>query len=429
MSKESNRSISMLTIVKGIVSMLPALIIIVVTLGAGACGDHSPFAPLTTTPTPTGLTPTISMTATVTFAVGMRSTPAPTSAGGFAFVTNFADGNVSSYSRDASTGALTLMQTANAGAEQGPQGVAVSQDNHTLYVANYADDNIYEFAISPITGNLTALPGAPIANGHGSGPQQIALNPAHSLPGDFAWVTGGKDGTITTYTIGAGGLLSYSSHITGLAAPFAIAIDPAAKFLYASDFTAGVILSYQIDPATGALTQSGAPVNSLGASRGKPAFVTLDPTGNFLYADDNAAGVVSVFNVSNGTPVFVSQIPSQPTRNAPFGMGAAASVSGKYLIAANQGGASLSAFLIDHPQAPGILGTYGNRDLSQPTGLAIDADSKFAYTTNMAGGTVSQFTLNASCPKATAALCYTGSAVTENPPNPESQPYGIALTR
>ncbi len=73
-------------------------------------------------------TPTSSSSATAS------TSPTATPTAGLVFATNNGDGTLSEFSRDLTSGALTLIGTTSAGAAPGPTGLALSPSNGFLYV-------------------------------------------------------------------------------------------------------------------------------------------------------------------------------------------------------------------------------------------------------------------------------------------------------
>ncbi|HKC44301.1 MAG TPA: beta-propeller fold lactonase family protein [Burkholderiales bacterium] len=94
--------------------------------------------------------------------------------GKFLYVTNNGSGNVSAYTIDATTGALTAIDAIpgtvaidNFAAGTGPQSVTVDPSGKFAYVANNASNNISAYAIDASSGALTALTNSPFAAGTG----------------------------------------------------------------------------------------------------------------------------------------------------------------------------------------------------------------------------------------------------------------------
>ena len=118
-----------------------------------------------------------------------------------AYVAN-ADGTVSQYDIDPSSGALSPETPATVPAGISPLSVAVSSDGKSAYVKNQAGDTVSdcgngvtvtdgtvsEYSIDPLTGRLSPKTPASIDTGGGSG--NIALTP----DGKSAYVAGGCGG-------------------------------------------------------------------------------------------------------------------------------------------------------------------------------------------------------------------------------------------
>ena len=166
---------------KNVIRLIPAVVIMAMMLSAVSCNNNNGLLPQDNggsgSNCPTG-TPTAGT-------------------GALAFVTNFNDAMVSSFTRNILTGVLKLTKgQVTAGAKNGPRGVIAAPSGSFLYVANIKDDNIYEFSVNQTNGTLTPLSPAFVSNGNGTGPDELAINSG----GTLLWVTGSK-GTVTAYTV------------------------------------------------------------------------------------------------------------------------------------------------------------------------------------------------------------------------------------
>ncbi len=406
MATEERVRLSGLATFKNIVRLIPALVLMAATLNTMSCKNDG------------GLFPSANNS-------GSPTATATTGTGALAYTTNFNDGKVSSFTRVPSTGLLTLTGTVTAGKKQGPKGLVAAPSGSFLYVANVADDNIYQFSIGSTKGTLTPLSPASVSNGKGSGPDQIAINPA----GTFLWVTGEADGSVTPYTVNTStGQLTQGTKVTGLASPFGITVDPTGAFVYVADNKAGLVYSYTIG-TNGALTQNGPAVFDLGSAGGTPGFIAVDPAATFIYVTDLDAGVLSVLGTSSGKLSFASIVPSTTTSNLPVGIAyATVSTIGNFVFTANQGDSSIWAFLLTTPGFPAQPVEFGNGNLNAPTGLVVDPQNAFLYTTNQNAGTVSQFSLAASCFTPTFDPCFVGNVAVEKS-GTSSGPFGITLAQ
>src|SRR5260370_1487722 len=81
----------------------------------------------------------------------------------FAYVANENSSNVSAYTIDRTTGALTSVPGSPFAAGSLPFSVAVDSSGKFAYVANFASNNVTAYTIDRTTGALSPLPGSPFA--------------------------------------------------------------------------------------------------------------------------------------------------------------------------------------------------------------------------------------------------------------------------
>jgi 6-phosphogluconolactonase (cycloisomerase 2 family) len=96
---------------------------------------------------------------------------------------------------------------------------------------------------------LTAVPGSPFAVG--SNPQSLVVDPA----GRYVFASNVAANQVATYSItpASGALTLVSSTAAGLL-PTAMAIDPSGQFLYAANFNSNTVSAYTVS-ATGVLVR------------------------------------------------------------------------------------------------------------------------------------------------------------------------------
>jgi 6-phosphogluconolactonase (cycloisomerase 2 family) len=79
--------------------------------------------------------------------------------GKFAYAINDGDSTVTAFSVNTSTGALTMVGTAETGI--GPFALAVDSSGKFLYITNQSDGNVSAYSINTSTGTLAPVPGSP----------------------------------------------------------------------------------------------------------------------------------------------------------------------------------------------------------------------------------------------------------------------------
>ncbi len=324
----------------------------------------------------------------------------------YAYVGNLFSDNISAFSQNTTTGALTpipgspfatlgsnsfMCGNNNPNCEIGSPLVVVDPQVKFAYVANRFSMNISGFNIDPATGALTMIGGFPYATGqevhaigiHPSGKYFYALLvPGAALP------------YIQEFTVNSGG------QFTAFGAPVTvncacngtrrILFDPSGNYLYTGFASGGSgrIVAYSVNQGTGALTVvPGSPFASSDTDD-----ISIDPSGKFLYtatrnvfgAPPFPPGQISSYsiNVANGSIT--------PT---PFGVTSTPSSFGAISLQVDPGGRFLYVGITSQlqPDGPGTLTTYSiNRNTGDLTNigqittngfdtLAIDPSNAFAY--------------------------------------------------
>jgi 6-phosphogluconolactonase (cycloisomerase 2 family) len=103
-------------------------------------------------------------------------------------------------------------------------------------------------------------------------------------------VTSDGDGTVSQYTIDAGGALSAMSPATVATGsrPFSVAVDPTGRYAYVANYTGHTVSQYTIR-AGGALSAM-SPATVADPNR-LPVSVTVDPTGRYVYVANDGVDV------------------------------------------------------------------------------------------------------------------------------------------
>jgi YVTN family beta-propeller protein len=164
-------------------------------------------------------------------------------------------GNVFMYTINATTGALTSRGTIAAGID--PASVAVDPSGRFAYVANAelsggigGTGNVSMYTIDVTTGALTSI--GTIAAG--SNPVSVAVDPSVK----FAYVANLNSNNVSMYTIDVTtGTLTSIGTIAAGSNPVSVAVDPSGRFAYVANGGSNNVSMYTIDVTTGTLTSIG----------------------------------------------------------------------------------------------------------------------------------------------------------------------------
>jgi len=201
-------------------------------------------------------------------------------------VSNHLTGDISGFTINGTTGALTLIsgspftdQPDDLGPNIQPFALAITPDGRYLYVTNHGEDTISVFSINAMSGALTAVSGSPF------------------------------DLFVDDEDCGS--------------QPFGVAIGGSGRFLYVADNGCDAVSAFSIDPSTGLLTEL----------PGSPYFVvagdcfagvneaTVDFTGRFLYVADQSCGAVTGFSIDTSSGGLTEMNGSPfPAGDTPYGV-------------------------------------------------------------------------------------------------------------
>jgi len=289
----------------------------------------------------------------------------------FAFVPNMADGTLSSFTVNASTGQLRHNGYQPVG--HIPSSVAVDPRAKFVYVANSDSNNISAFSIST-AGQLAPIAGQPFADE--ISPLSLVIDPT----GSFLYSANSGSGNVQAYSIDlqSGQLTAIQgSPFAAAGSPSSLAIDPLGKFLYVANGVSNNVSAYAIDAKSGALSPvQGSPF----VAGSSPSAIAVDPAGTFLYVANSASSNVSVFNRDSASGVLATAQGSPfPTGGGQEISGVATSPDGKTLYVSNFGSSNVSALSVE---AGGKLTPVAGSPFpvdSSPRQIQIDPSGKFAY--------------------------------------------------
>jgi 6-phosphogluconolactonase (cycloisomerase 2 family) len=304
------------------------------------------------------------------------------------------DGTISSYTVDSTTGQLKSTGYALAGTS--PNAVATTPSGAFVYAANRGSANVSAFSANAGSGALTAVSGSPFPGE----PDAFAITVAPS--GKFVYVTNANS---TSNNISAYAINSTTGALTQISgSPFqagndtrAVAIDPTGKFLYAANATSNDVSAYTINPATGSLTQIMGSPFPLPSGNPVPQSIAVDPATKFVFVGSSAGGGISAFtiNATNGALTGVTGSPFPNPGGSNYGI--AVDSSDRFVYVANDSSGSVSAYTIT--SGTGALNLVFGSPFSAGTGaisVAVDPSSRFVYLPDLGSNSVFMFTIDSS---------------------------------
>jgi YVTN family beta-propeller protein len=337
-------------------------------------------------------------------------------AGKFAYVTSEgcgggSGGYVSMYTINPTTGALTSVGPPVPTNDEFTDAVTVDPSGKFAYVASSGDvwdiddGSLLTYSINPTSGALTATTGGIVDTGVNGIPglyNSVALDPSGKFAyapdgGAFPEGSFGSSSTVSMYTVDSttGALTSIGTIAAGTG-PDSVAVDPAGKLAYVTNFSSNDVSMYTIDATTGALASAGTI-----ATGTAPLSVVVDPAGKFAYVVNSGSNDVSIYAINATTGALVS------TGTIAVGTGpdwVVVDPSGKFAYVTNFGSNDVSMFTID--VTTGALTPTGTIAAGQsPTSIAVHPSGKFAYVTNSASNNISMFSIDT----ATGALTLIGT--------------------
>ena len=275
----------------------------------------------------------------------------------FAYVANQGSNNISAYSVNATTGVLTPIAGSPFPAGMAPfavQGGFLPSGQIFAYVANQGSNDISAYTVNPTTGALTSIAGSPFPAGTNPFLVQFAFLGIPPSP-KFAYVANQGSDDISAYTIDA--TTGVLTPVAG--SPFAAGLTPfvvnptftssGQLFAYVANQGSNDVSAYTINATTGVLTPVAGSPFPAGTT---PVFVTpvgSGPATPFAYVANQGSNDISAYTISATTGV-LTPVPGSPFAAglAPFLVTFNTSSSGQlFAYVANQGSNDISGYAIN----------------------------------------------------------------------------------
>jgi 6-phosphogluconolactonase (cycloisomerase 2 family) len=205
--------------------------------------------------------------------------------GRFAYSAN--SNNTVSFFTINTNGALTLRSQMKSGL--GPNSVTIDPSGHFLYTANFQSSNVSMYSIDPGTGALTSLGADKAAS---AGVFEVAIDPTAS----FAYVSNSdtRANNLFAYHISASGSLTFVEKVDAGTEPDGLAVDPSGEFVYVANTGSTNVSMYSVGPF-GILTSLTPPTVPTGRD---PSRVAVDPSGRFVYVTNTSPPSVSIYTIN-----------------------------------------------------------------------------------------------------------------------------------
>jgi len=285
-----------------------------------------------------------------------------------------------------------------------------------------ANGDVSAFTINQTTGVLTPATGSPFLAD--AAPSTVAVD----TTGQFAYVGNRSSLDVTAFYLDPNtGILSLkANYFSTHTLPLSIAITPTDNYLFASGGGVdmpGAVFSFKLNNLSGQLF--GITGSKVDLAQQAPSSA-IDPTGQYLFVPV-PSHFMSVYSIgSDGTLNPTAQTVAGPfgnVPNAPYGTAVwpGGTTQGGFVYVAGQTAGTVGVFSYD---STGTLTSLSTVDAGVGTrGLAIDPAGKYLYAANYTSGTISAYSINAQ----TGALTSVGPDVATGNLNAVANPGPVNL--
>jgi 6-phosphogluconolactonase len=294
--------------------------------------------------------------------------------------------------------------------------------SHYVYATIPAVNQVKAYREDPNSGVLTEIQGSPYPVGVGA--NSVVIHPS----GKFLYVAnpGQLENDISLFDIASNGSLTEITPRTPVGSsasqPAYLAMDPAGNYLYVANIGSSNISVFSIDSSAGALTQ--VPNSPFGIGL-PPVNLQLTPSGNYLYVTASGGqvgnnGSIVAFSVSAGVLTKLGTFPSDGIN--PNGL--AIDPTGSNLYVANTGSSSIAIFTISATGTPpgsltAVPGSPIADTYTAPVSMIFDPAGTFLYVADQGSSNVAVYSISSTTglPTVLTTSTTTGAFFTEGSPS------------
>lgn len=255
---------------------------------------------------------------------------------------------------DPTTGRLTYDDEVKPLPVNGASFLAAHPSLDVVYSTNETETGTVSAVARDVEGALSPL-GTPVSSG-GTNPCHLTVHPGGEWLLTANYGSDTAPGTVAVHRLAADGRLLEPTdlvvhHGTGPVTgrqegshAHQVLLDPAGRFLLATDLGADAVFTYRLDTRTGHLERVA--VNPLRAGSG-PRHLAFAPGGELVFSADELSSTVTChrYDTATGTLTALSSVPATAARdvgNQPGGI--VASPCGRFVWVTNRGADTIAAF-------------------------------------------------------------------------------------
>jgi 6-phosphogluconolactonase len=265
--------------------------------------------------------------------------------------------------------------------------------NQFAYVADQGSGKVLGYIVNSANGKLTPIEGSPFSTGK-SGSTSVAVDPA----GRFLYATNqyAGDNDISGFSIDreSGRLTAIpGSPFASASGPTAIAIDPSGRFAYVANGGSNNVSTYTIDEKNGRLS----PVTGSPFAAGTfPSAIAVDPLGKDVFVTNSKSNNVSGYAINHSTGA-LTPLPGSPYAAHSSPSSVAVDPNDRWVYVANQGSNDISGYYID--PTSGAVGPLDGSPFASGAGgvnsVTVDPSGQYLYLAGDGGlfvYSINQFT-------------------------------------